>query len=273
MTTAMHGMIPLYKRRLRVTTKTLSGTIGQTVLPVSWILVIAPALDKALGGFNPNVDYYTFLAVAQVTFIVPFTAMFNGLNVIVDRQFGITRELLVAPISRNVIPFANAAGVTTVALLQSALILGLGVVRGATFTTRWTSGFFVIPCVIILTVGIYGIAETLALRINRQGGIWAVDRCSGRCTMVYLGNTLPAHRTYDSNAVRVTIPAVDACGRDTALRIDEREGFGVEQHLGIRQHHSASPYESRVFGDTRNRDNEFCCTNFSTSYPAIGCRM
>ena len=161
----MHGTGTLYRRRLSVTTKTLSGTIGTTVLPVLWILVIAPALDKALGGFNPNIDYYTFLAVAQITFVVPFTAMFNGLNVILDRQFGITRELLVAPIARGVIPIANSAAVTTIALFQTVLIIGLAILRGANFTVRWNS--FVIV-VILLASTVYGVAEILALKVNRQ---------------------------------------------------------------------------------------------------------
>jgi ABC-2 type transport system permease protein len=168
MSAVMHGSQALYKRRIAVTTKTLATSLGPTILPVLWILVIAPALDKALGGFNPKIDYYTFLAVAQITFIVPFTAMFNGLNVIVDRQFGITRELLVAPISRSIIPLANAAAVTTITLFQTSLVLVLAVARGANFTVRWTTPVWVITGVVALTASIYGIAEILALRINRQ---------------------------------------------------------------------------------------------------------
>ena len=33
--------------------------------PVLWVLVIAPALADALGGFSSDVDYYTFVAVSQ----------------------------------------------------------------------------------------------------------------------------------------------------------------------------------------------------------------
>ncbi len=168
MTSVMQGSRALYQRRVAVTTKTLATSIGPTVLPVLWILVIAPALDKALGGFNPSIDYYTFLAVAQITFIVPFTAMFNGLNVIVDRQFGITRELLVAPIPRGIIPLANAAAVTTITLFQTALVLSLAVLRGANFTVRWTTPIWVFVGVVLLTSAIYGIAEILALKVNRQ---------------------------------------------------------------------------------------------------------
>src|SRR5215471_1618558 len=93
-----HGFGTLWLRRLQVTTKTASGIIGQLMTPVLWILVVGPALADSLGSFSPGVDYYTFIAVGQVAFLIPFTAMFSGINVIVDKEFGVTREMLVAPV-------------------------------------------------------------------------------------------------------------------------------------------------------------------------------
>jgi ABC-2 type transport system permease protein len=165
---ATAGLMPLYTRRLAVTTKTISGTIGQIVTPILWVLVVAPAFDKAIGGFNRGTDYFTYVAVAQITFLVPFTAMFNGINVIVDKQFGITRELLVAPVRRAIIPLSNALGVLTIALVQVALILGLAIARGADFHTSATGIAWVVVGAALLNLGVYGIAETLALKIARQ---------------------------------------------------------------------------------------------------------
>jgi len=168
MTAATIGVAPLYRRRLAVTTKTISGTIGQIVTPILWVLVVAPALDTALGGFNPDIDYFTYLAVGQVTFLVPFTAMFSGINVIVDRQFGITRELLVAPIRRGVIPLSNALAVMTIALVQVGIILGLAVLRGAEFHTSISGIGWTVVGAALLNLAIYGVAEILALSIGRQ---------------------------------------------------------------------------------------------------------
>jgi ABC-2 type transport system permease protein len=162
------GLGTLYVRRLRVTTKTASGLIGQFLTPVLWVLVVAPALDTALGGFNPTIDYYTYVAVSQATFIVPFTAMFNGLNVIVDKDFGVTREMLVAPVRRSLIPVANSLAVLTIALAQVAVILGLAVLRGAEIHTSADGLLWLFVAAGLLALGMYGIAETLALRIGRQ---------------------------------------------------------------------------------------------------------
>jgi ABC-2 type transport system permease protein len=166
--TALAGLGPLYRRRVAVTTRTVSGIIGQIATPILWVLVVAPALDAALGGFDPRIDYYTFVAAGQVAFLVPFTAMFNGLNVIVDKDFGITRELVVAPIARSAITIANALGVLTIALVQVAVIIVLAVARGAEFRTSASGLVWFLAAVALLTLTVYGVAEVLALRVGRQ---------------------------------------------------------------------------------------------------------
>ncbi len=61
--TAALGTFTLYQRRLAVATKTASGIAGTMTPPILWVLIIAPALADALGGFNPRIDYYTYVAV------------------------------------------------------------------------------------------------------------------------------------------------------------------------------------------------------------------
>jgi len=166
--TATFGLATLYRRRIAVSTKTASGMIGQVVPPLLWVLVLAPALDTALGSFNPQVDYYTYVALAQVAFLIPFTSMFSGINVIVDKDFGVLRELLVAPVFRAAIPLANALGVMTVALAQVAILVGFGILRGAEFDTSAAGVAWFLSACCLLSLSTYGIAETLALIIGRQ---------------------------------------------------------------------------------------------------------
>jgi len=165
--TAVLGTFRLYLRRLAVTTKTASGIAGTMTPPVLWVLLIAPALDSALGDFNPSIDYFTYVAVAQVALIVPFTSMFSGINVIVDKEFGILREFLVAPVFRASIPIANALAVLTIASVQVALV-GLGTARGAEFDTSVTGVLWFGAAVALLSLTTYAIAEVLALVVGRQ---------------------------------------------------------------------------------------------------------
>ena len=160
----------MYRRRLAVTGKTASGIVGWLVAPVLWILVVGPALDSALGGFDPRIDFFTYISVGQATFLIPFVSMASGINVIIDARFGVLRELLVAPINRAMIPLANALGVLTIALVQVGIILALAIARGADFQTSPTGIAWFLAAAILLSLGTYGLAEILALKIGSQEG-------------------------------------------------------------------------------------------------------
>jgi len=67
-------------------------------------------------------NYINFLAPGIVVMSVVFSAMFNGIGVITDRQFGFLKETLVAPISRFSIIFGRTLGGATVAAIQGILV-------------------------------------------------------------------------------------------------------------------------------------------------------
>ncbi len=163
----MKGLLPLYIRRLAVAKKTAIELIGLMALPALWILAIAPALDDAVGDPGPGIDYFTFLAVSQVVFLVPFTSMFSGINVLVDRESGILRELLVAPVRRGLIPLADAFGVATIASIQVSLIVLLAIVRDAGFDSSPGRALTFVAATLLLSLITYGLAESLALLIGR----------------------------------------------------------------------------------------------------------
>src|SRR3954453_11999118 len=93
----------LSSRRLALTARTPRQIVVPLLTPVMFALVIAPALKEALGGLGGHIDYTAFVAVGTVGLLVPLTAMFAGLSVIVDRTVGAERELLAARGARRVL--------------------------------------------------------------------------------------------------------------------------------------------------------------------------
>jgi ABC-2 type transport system permease protein len=161
------GFAPIYERRLWVAVRRPLALLGQALTPLLWVLVVGPALDEALGGFAQGIDYYTYLAVGQIVFVLPFSAMFAGLTTLLDRDFGILREILVAPVPRATIPFANAAAILTVAGGQFVLILGLALARGAHFHTSPARFAVAVLAAALLSLGTYGLAEFLVYKITQ----------------------------------------------------------------------------------------------------------
>jgi ABC-2 type transport system permease protein len=161
------GLGPLYRRRLATTAKQPVAILGQMLLPVLWVLIVGPALAKAFGGFAKGYDYFSYVCVGQIVFILPFSAMFAGLAAMFDRDWGILRELLVAPIRRSIIPTANTAAVLTIGAGQFALIMVLAIARGATFHTSPLRLVAAIVAAGLLTAFVYGLAELLVYTIKQ----------------------------------------------------------------------------------------------------------
>jgi ABC-2 type transport system permease protein len=164
---ALAGFLPLYQRRVALAVKSPIALVGQALTPVLWVLVVGPALADAFGGGAPGVDYFTYVAVGQIVFILPFSAMFAGLVVMSDRDFGILRELLVAPIRRATIPVASIAAILTVASGQVALIVVLTLARGGHFDVTFGPLIAGLAGALLLTAGTYGLAEFLAYTITQ----------------------------------------------------------------------------------------------------------
>ncbi len=102
------------------------GSIGQPIL----FLV-------ALGfGFNPifqkagEGNYFNVLVPGIVAQGVLFTAIFSGIDLIWDRQFGFLKETLVAPVPRLAIILGRTLGGATIATFQGLLIMLLSLTVG-----------------------------------------------------------------------------------------------------------------------------------------------
>lgn len=84
-----------------------------------------PIYTKAGGG-----NYIQFLAPGVISMAVLFTAVFSGIEIIWDRQFGFLKETLVAPISRYQIMIGRTLGGATVAMMQGLIVFVLALVVG-----------------------------------------------------------------------------------------------------------------------------------------------
>src|SRR3954452_4539819 len=136
--------------------------------PALLALVVAPALKVATGGLSSNIDYTSFVGVGAVGLVVPLTCIFAGLSVIVDRHSGAQRELLAAPIPRAFLVLGNLIVAIALSGLQIAVLIGLSAIRGGHFHITASGAGWFISTALLLTVFMYGLAETLASKVAKQ---------------------------------------------------------------------------------------------------------
>ena len=105
------------KRYFRARARVI-GSLGQ---PLLFLLAMGfgfgPTFAKAGGG-----NYIQFLAPGIIAMGILFTAVFSGIEIIWDRQFGFLKETLVAPVSRLQIVLGRTIGGATVALIQGLFV-------------------------------------------------------------------------------------------------------------------------------------------------------
>jgi len=161
-------LLTLYRRRLRLLAGNPRELIVPLATPVLFAIVIGPALKKALGSFNPHVDYLTFVSIATVVLLVPLNAMFSGLSVMGDREHGALRELLAAPVPRWFPPLANILATLTITALQVSVLVIAAVARGASYNVTASGVLWFVGAVGLLTVIYASLAEVLAYRLASE---------------------------------------------------------------------------------------------------------
>ena len=95
------------------------------IQPLLWLFVLGTGLSRVVSVGAEHVDFRTFLFPGVLATSVMFTAVFSGVSVVWDREFGFLREMLVAPIRRTSIMAGKCLGGAIVATAQALVILAL----------------------------------------------------------------------------------------------------------------------------------------------------
>jgi len=126
----------MWLRQLKKYWRSKPRMIGSLAQPLLFLLALGfgfgPIFEKAGGG-----SYINFLAPGIISMSVLFTAMFAGIDVIWDRQFGFLKETLVAPVSRARIMLGRTLGGATVASLQGFIVLLISFFIGFRVQNIW----------------------------------------------------------------------------------------------------------------------------------------
>jgi ABC-2 type transport system permease protein len=128
----MSAMYILWLRQLKRYLRSRARIIGSLGQPLLFLLALGfgfgPTFAKAGRG-----DYIQFLAPGIIAMGILFTAVFSGIEIIWDRQFGFLKETLVAPVSRLQIVLGRALGGATIAMIQGVVVFVICLLAGFRF--------------------------------------------------------------------------------------------------------------------------------------------
>src|SRR5215469_11833036 len=125
----MNAIYILWLRELKRYFRSRSRIIGSLGQPLLFLFALGfglgPIFQRAGQG-----DYFQFLGPGVICMGILFTAIFAGIQVIWDKQFGFLKETLVAPVPRWQIMLGKTFGGATIAVLQGTIVLVLATLFG-----------------------------------------------------------------------------------------------------------------------------------------------
>ena len=155
----------LWRRELLHLLHQRSRWLGVVLQPLLFWFIIGSGMAPSfkVDGLSEN-DYLQFLFPGIVVMVILFTAIFATISVIEDRKTGFLQGVLVAPGSRLAMVLGKVSGVTSLVLVQVALMLAVAPFAGFPLTEiSWGSLLLI---TILSTMGLTGIGIAMAWHLN-----------------------------------------------------------------------------------------------------------
>jgi len=145
----MNATLLLWQKQIKKAWVHPEEIVGMLIQPVLWVILFGVGMRSLMGTTAPGGgnDYMTFMVPGIVALTAVSAAIVGGSTWLNERLIGIVKEYLAAPIPRLNILMGNATGIVTKVLIQSIIILIVGLLMGAKLSDNplgWLGGLLLI---------------------------------------------------------------------------------------------------------------------------------
>jgi ABC-2 type transport system permease protein len=155
---AYREFLRLFSQRARL--------VSSFATPLLLFGLFGAGFNRMVGKLAPGVDFVTFMYPGILALTVVMPAVFTGMSVVWDREFGFLREVLVAPLSRTGIALGKVGGGAAVAALQGMVMLLLAPVVGV--RVGFGQLFALAPLLLLLAASLAAFGVLVGSRIKTQ---------------------------------------------------------------------------------------------------------
>ena len=145
----MNATFLLWQKQMKKAMVHPEEIVGMLIQPILWVILFGVGMGSLMETTNPNSrnDYMTFVIPGIVALTAVGGAIGGGSTWLSERLIGIVKEYLAAPIPRLSILMGNATSIVTKVLIQSIIILIVGLLMGAKLSANplgWLGGLLLI---------------------------------------------------------------------------------------------------------------------------------
>ena len=167
----MNAAVTLWSKQMTKSLRNQMEMSGMLIQPVLWVVLFGVGMGSLLGPAVPGGEdfYITFMLPGIVALTASGGAIAGGSTWLNERLQGIVKEYLAAPIPRLSILFGNALSIVSKGLIQSLVIVIVGLIVGANITSNplaWLGTFVLVSG---FALGFAGIAIAFASSTDNPG--------------------------------------------------------------------------------------------------------
>jgi ABC-2 type transport system permease protein len=165
------GLYTLWLREVKRFMRDRARVVISFVQPLLWLVIFA-------GGFGariliPGANYQQYLFPGIIGQTLLFTAMFMGISVIWDKEFGFMKEILVSPVSRFTLFIGKMLGDSTATLLQGVIVFVFGFILGIPFDPLTL--VVALPIMLLIVIGLVSVGLIIASFIGSLENFGAIQ--------------------------------------------------------------------------------------------------
>jgi ABC-2 type transport system permease protein len=146
-----------------------SRIIGALTTPLTFLVFLGPGLSSGFqfrGGGSVDIGFF---APGFIGMSVLFASLFSSGSIIMERELGTLKEILIAPVGRFFLALGKAMGGITIAIIQGIAILIFAGLIGVKYVSL--PGVLASILVMFVTgIGFIGIGISLASKIDSHEG-------------------------------------------------------------------------------------------------------
>lgn len=136
------------------------------VQPVVWLLLFGALFENVVQ--SPTGDYIAYLTPGIAVMSALFSAGWAGMGFITDAERGVLDRLLVSPVRRGSVMTGSLLHQQVTTVVQTLVILGLGLATGARFAGGPLITLVFLGAVILLAAAFASYSNALALLLRSQ---------------------------------------------------------------------------------------------------------
>ncbi len=178
----MSGLTALTGREIKKWLKNPTVLFISLVQPIIWMGLFGKAFNLGAmippgitsSGVNPitsflGTDYFSYMAVGMLAFVVLFATMFSGMSIVWDRRLGFLNKVLSTPASRGSIVMSKVNIAVIRALVQAAIVLVAAVLLGLAFGAAFNPVYLVavFGALFLMSIGLAALFVAIAIRSTK----------------------------------------------------------------------------------------------------------